>query len=203
MAYNRETLVLEEPVIQFGTWQDLDLITPADDPTDPAFWNPGGDFGYIRMGTIEITISDETVEYLSRTPHETVRKDLLRRRYMWKFTGNQIEQENFIRLYNLYVQSGAWIQAWIGLNTPVRPYIGLLGRGRKVDGTELYVALWHGQVWTPENRLSSSGTDYVDTPVEVESFVHPDFQVDPANPVLLNDLKSYGMIFEPAASSSS
>lgn len=200
--YNRESFQLREPIIQFGAYEDLDLIGPGDDPED--FFVPASNplAGYIRMGTITVEIADSFVEYKSGTPHQNVRVDLLERMFTVKYTANQLELEAFSRYYNLLVvEGGVWNQYWIGYDTPVRPYYGLLLTSTKVNGDPLNVGVFYAQSLPATLSLSSKGTDYTDIPAEFRSFVHPDFETDPGD--YTNAQKAYGIVFDPGTGSSS
>jgi hypothetical protein len=199
MSYDAQKLILRELTIQYGTFQDIDLLSPADDPEDPTYWTLGGNFGYLRMGTVTYGIADQFVEYLSKTPHQIVRKDLLQRNITVEFTANQFDSTNFQYLYNALVELGAFNQYWLGSDTPTRPRFGLLGSGTKVDGTVVKFTVWSGSVVTEDLSLKFTGNDYVDTSVMIQAFVAPEFATDPTD--YSDDQKCYGMIFEPGSSS--
>ena len=112
MATSRNEFILKEGTVQYGTWTDPHLLTPASNPASS--FTATDDLGYIRMGTIVITIADERVEYLANTPHEIVRRDLLRRNYTWAFTCNQFNETSLQLLKNTDVDTGAYVLSWLG-----------------------------------------------------------------------------------------
>jgi len=193
MAYNSTEFILKEGTIQYGTWTDPHLLTPASDPT--ASFSATDTVGYIRMGTQVYNIADERVEYLTNTPHEIVRRDLLRRNYFWNFVVNQFNKENMALFKNMEVQTGAWTIAWIGPDIPVATRYGWLVTGYRVDGTAIYWAIWSGEVSTEDNNVAPSGTDYVDINVMIQAFAHSSFGI-----TAQDNRRKYGAFFMPESS---
>jgi hypothetical protein len=193
MAYNREEFILKEGTLEYGTWTDPSALTPASNPASA--FTATDNVGYVRMGSIIVNIADERVEYLSNTPHEIVRRDLLRRNYFWTFTNNQFNATSIALLKNMDVDTGTYNLAWVGPDIPTPTQYGWLFTGERVDGTAFYAAIWSGEVSTDDNNLTFTGTDYVDINVMIQAFPDSNFSDTAAD-----RQQKYGMLFFPASS---
>lgn len=193
MAYTSTEFMLKEGTIQYGVWTDPDQIVPGTDPT--ASFSATDTPGYIRMGSINVHVDDERIEYLANTPHEIIRKDPIRRNYFWEFTANQFNATTLALLKNMEVQTGANTLVWIGPDQPVATRLGWLITGQRIDGVAMYFALWSGEVQTETNGVQPTGADYVDLPVIIQGFSHPDF-----GQTAQDNRRKYGMWYFPETS---
>jgi hypothetical protein len=192
MAYSKDELLLKEMTVEYGTWANLDTLTASTDP-DTLFTSLGN-FGYLRMGSLGITLEDTFAEYKSGTPHKSVRMDLIERMFGLTFTVNQFNHTNLQIILNTQVSAGAYNIIHIGSDAPVKTRYGYRLGGTLVDGSFIRCGVWAAEVITASKTLAMSGTDYVDEPVEVRAFEHEDFITTP------DDQKNYGAIWLSAFS---
>lgn len=196
MALDRNKLLLKEPNIQIGVWNNVDLITPAVDPL--TFFTPNtlGDFGYVRQGSINIQFNDAFVEYRVGTPNLVIRKDLIQRDFMLAFTANQWGAELTELIQNSLTELGPYNLNHIGNDAPVKPRLGILLDGQLVDGSRIYFAMYAAEVTTEDKSATFPGTDYVDRPVMLQAFQADAYE---GNQTFEAQQKNYGLIWQPAA----
>lgn len=194
MAYESTEFILKEGMIDYGTIASPDAIDPSTDPNDS--FSLTDNVGYIRMGTINMNMPDERVEYLSNTPHIRIRNDLLMRDWFWEFTVNQFNITALALFKNTLTESGAYNLMHVGPDQAIATRYCFRLRSFRVDGTAFNAFIYSGEVATEDNSITPSGSDYVDIPVRILAYPHADFDISDATDLQ----KAYGLVWYPAPS---
>jgi hypothetical protein len=173
MSYgqNKEEMLLKEPVIWVGSVTAPDTIATILDPLSLFTVVP---LGYSMQGSLTINMNRTYAIAKSGTPQFILRQDLVEKTVGLTTSLFQFNQDLLQLALGLRsVTNGLKKFNHIGFDEPIPPQQCYLLKGKRVDGSLMYIAFWSAQVTTEDLSIAFSGTEHATIPFTLTAF--PDF----------------------------
>jgi hypothetical protein len=185
---------LKEGTLEVGTVTNPQNI--GQNNTDPRTFFTGTPLGYIRQGTINISLTREFAEFIANTPGILIRKDLIRKQFALEFEVGQFDGDVMERLNATTSQKGYSVttpsaQTWdlhhIGSDEPTLVEAAYMLEATLTNGWPIIVMVYAGKMTAEDISKTLAGTDYAVNTGRIEAFVHSGFTTAQAD-------KHYGLM---------